>query len=64
MDEIVLRETLAVGADDLILLQDDAFDDVDSYTTAYTLVAAIKKIGAYDLILCGRQAADTDAGQG
>ncbi len=59
----VLRESLAVGADELILLEDDAFEDFDSYATAYILVTAIKKIGEYDLILCGRQAADTDAGQ-
>ena len=63
LDEIILRETLAVGADDLIFLEDDAFKDIDSYSTAYTLTTAIKKIGEYDLILCGRQAADTDAGQ-
>ena len=63
LDEMILRETLAVGADDLIFLEDDAFKDIDSYSTAYTLTTAIKKIGEYDLILCGRQAADTDAGQ-
>jgi len=63
LDEIVLRETLAAGADDLIFLDDDAFRDVDSIATAYILTAAIKKIGEYDLILCGRQASDTDAGQ-
>ncbi len=59
----VLRKTLAVGADELILLQDNAFEDLDSYATAHLLAAAIQKAGDYDLILCGRQAADTDAGQ-
>jgi electron transfer flavoprotein beta subunit len=59
----VLRKSLAVGADELILLEDDEFEDLDSYSTAYILVAAINKMGEYDLILCGRQAADTDAGQ-
>ena len=63
LDELILRETLAAGADDLVFLDDDAFEDMDSYATAYTLAAAIKKVGEYDLILCGRQAADTDAGQ-
>lgn len=63
LDEMILRETLAAGADDLIFLDDDAFEDVDSYATAYTLATAINKIGDYDLILCGRQASDTDAGQ-
>ena len=63
LDEMILRETLAAGADDLIFLDDDTFEDVDSYATAYTLAEAIKKVGEYDLILCGRQASDTDAGQ-
>ncbi len=59
----VVKKPLAVGADELTLLEDAVFDDLDSYSTAYILAAAIKKIGKYDLILCGRQAADTDAGQ-
>ena len=59
----VVRTSLAVGADQLILMQDEAFGDFDSYSTAYTLAHAIRKIGEYDLILCGREAADTDAGQ-
>lgn len=59
----VLRKSLAVGADALILLQDAAFDNLTSYATAHILAAAIREIGDYDLILCGRQAADTDAGQ-
>ena len=63
LDEMILRETLAAGADDLIFLEDDAFKDVNSYATGYVLATAIKRIGEYDLILCGRQAADTDAGQ-
>ena len=59
----IVRASLAVGADELILLEDEAFEDFDSYSTAYTLATAIKKIAEYDLILCGREAADTDAGQ-
>jgi electron transfer flavoprotein beta subunit len=59
----VLRKALASGADELILLEDNAFEKLDSYATANLLVAAIREIGDYDLILCGRQAADTDAGQ-
>jgi electron transfer flavoprotein beta subunit len=59
----VLRKTLAAGADDLILVEDNAFERIDSYATAHLLATAIKEVGAYDLILCGRQAADTDAGQ-
>jgi len=59
LDEMILRETLAVGGDELIFLEDDSFQDADSYSTACVLAAAIQKVGAYDLILCGRQAADT-----
>jgi electron transfer flavoprotein beta subunit len=59
----VLRKSLAVGADDLILLEDNAFEKLDSYATAHILATAIRETGEYDLILCGRQAADTDAGQ-
>ena len=59
----VLQKTLAVGADELILLEDELFDSFDSYFTACILAAAIKKAGKYDLILCGREAADSDAGQ-
>jgi electron transfer flavoprotein beta subunit len=59
----VLRKSLSMGADELILLDDEAFADGDSWSTAYALAMAIKKIGDYDLIFCGRQAADWDAGQ-
>ncbi len=59
----VVKKPLAVGADELILLDDPAFDGADSWSTANTLAAAIRKIGQYDLILCGREAADWDAGQ-
>ncbi|MBW1790946.1 MAG: electron transfer flavoprotein subunit beta/FixA family protein [Deltaproteobacteria bacterium] len=59
----VLRKSLAAGADDLILLEDNAFEKLDSYATAHILATAIRETGEYDLILCGRQAADTDAGQ-
>lgn len=58
----VLRKCLAAGADELVLLEDDVFRDLDSYSTALILAVAIKKIGKYDLILTGRLAADTTAG--
>jgi electron transfer flavoprotein beta subunit len=59
----VVKKSLAAGADELLLLQDDAFEALDAYSTAHALSAAIKKIGKYDLVLTGRQAADWDAGQ-
>ena len=59
----VVKRPLAMGADELVLLEDDAFADGDSWSTAYALAMAIKKIGEYDIIFCGRQAADWDSGQ-
>jgi electron transfer flavoprotein beta subunit len=59
----VLKKTVAAGADELVLLDDEAFADLDSNGTAVALSRAIERIGAVDLVLCGRQAADTDAGQ-
>lgn len=59
----VIMKPLAMGADELVLLDDETFADGDSWSTANALAAAIKKIGDYDLILCGRQSADWDAGQ-
>jgi electron transfer flavoprotein beta subunit len=59
----VVKKPLSMGADDLVLLEDAAFADGDSWATAYALSMAIKKIGQFDVILCGRQAADWDSGQ-
>jgi electron transfer flavoprotein beta subunit len=59
----VVKKPLSMGADELILLEDPAFEGGDSWSTAYALTMAIKKIGQFDLIFCGRQAADWDAGQ-
>ena len=59
----VIKKPLSMGADDLILLEDPAFVDGDSWSTANALVAAIKKIGAFDLIICGREASDWNGGQ-
>lgn len=59
----VLRDALACGADEAILVTDPAFRGSDSLCTARTLAAAIRKLGAFDLILCGRRASDGDTGQ-
>ncbi len=58
----VVTSALAAGADQLVLLQDEIFNEFNTYLTAQAIAAAIKKIGAYDLILCGLQAADTNSG--
>ncbi|MDY6893390.1 MAG: electron transfer flavoprotein subunit beta/FixA family protein [Chloroflexota bacterium] len=61
--EKVVKHALAMGADEGYLLNDSAFDNSDSTSTAYALASAIKKMGEYDLVFCGRQAGDFDAGQ-
>ncbi|PIP21007.1 MAG: electron transfer flavoprotein subunit beta [Candidatus Omnitrophica bacterium CG23_combo_of_CG06-09_8_20_14_all_40_11] len=61
--EAVLREAISLGIDDGILLSDRAFAGSDTWATSYALSAAIKKIGAFDLIVCGKQASDGDTAQ-
>lgn len=56
----VMKRSLAVGADQLILVQDPSFDTWDAPYIAAALAAAVRKIGAVDLVLCGRQASDWD----
>jgi electron transfer flavoprotein beta subunit len=58
-----LKQALAMGADEAVLLDDPGFQGGDSASTAYTLARAVEKIGEYDLVLCGIQAADWDGGQ-
>jgi electron transfer flavoprotein alpha/beta subunit len=61
--EDALREALAMGADEAILLSDRAFAGADTWATATTLGYALKKIGDFDLVLAGRQAIDGDTAQ-
>jgi electron transfer flavoprotein beta subunit len=61
--ESALREALSLGIDEGILLSDRAFAGSDTWATSYTLAGAIKKIGQYDLIICGKQASDGDTAQ-
>ncbi len=53
-----LKRGLAMGADEAILVSDPALEGSDSLATARALVAAIKKIGQFDLIIAGRSAID------
>ncbi|OPY67751.1 MAG: Electron transfer flavoprotein subunit beta [Syntrophorhabdaceae bacterium PtaU1.Bin034] len=55
----VLRTGIAMGADEVLLLEDQALTDGDGFSTAFILSEAIKKEAA-DIILCGRQAIDDD----
>lgn len=60
--DLALREALAMGADEAILLTDRAFGGADTWATSTTLAAALKKL-SYDLIITGRQAIDGDTAQ-
>jgi len=61
--EEVLKEAIAMGCDEGILLSDPAFAGADTWATAYALAWGIRRLGPFDLILCGRQAIDGDTGQ-
>jgi len=58
----MVKHALAIGADEGVILADEAFEGSDSFATAYILTKAMQKIGDYELVLCGRQAADWDEG--
>jgi electron transfer flavoprotein beta subunit len=58
-----LREAISMGADEGFLVCDRAFAGSDTWATSYTLAGAIKKLGAFDLIICGKQASDGDTAQ-
>ena len=61
--ELALREALALGADEAVLLCDRAFAGSDTWATARTLAAAVRKTGPYDLLLAGAKATDGETGQ-
>jgi electron transfer flavoprotein beta subunit len=63
LNKELLKKALALGADELVLIDDPAFADLDPTATAAALALAVKKIGKFDVILTGRQSADWDAGQ-
>jgi electron transfer flavoprotein beta subunit len=58
-----LREAIALGVDEALLLSDPAFEGSDTLATSYILAKAISKLGQFDLIICGRQTMDSDTGQ-
>lgn len=61
--ENALRDVIAMGVDNGILISDRAFAGSDTWATSYALSMAIRKIGAFDMILCGKQASDGDTAQ-
>ena len=58
-----LREAVSLGADEVVLLSDRAFAGADTWATSYALSMGIRKIGAFDLIIAGKQAIDGDTAQ-
>ena len=61
--ENALKEAISLGCDEAILVSDRKFAGSDTWATSYTLSSAIRKIGAFDIIICGKQASDGDTAQ-
>ncbi len=61
--EAALREALSLGIDEAVLLSDRLFAGSDTLATSYTLAQAIRKLGDFSVILCGKQASDGDTAQ-
>lgn len=59
----ILEEAFMMGADEAVLLSDRRFAGADVLATAYTLSQGIRRIGTYDLIICGKQTTDGDTAQ-
>ena len=61
--ELAIKEAVAMGCDDGVLLSHKAFAGADTWATSYVLAQAIRKLAPFDLILCGERATDGDTGQ-
>lgn len=59
----ILRDSLFRSADDAILITDQRCAASDTLATSYILSCAVRKIGDFDIVLCGRQAIDGDTAQ-
>lgn len=58
-----LKEAVAMGCDEAVLVSDRKFGGSDTWATSYTLTQAIKKLGSFDLIVAGERATDGDTAQ-
>jgi len=58
-----IKEALAIGADEAVILTDPLFEGSDEMGTARTLAKVLQKIGEYDLILLGEGSTDDHTGQ-
>ncbi len=63
MAERILEQAVALGADDGVLLCDQAFAGADTWATSLTLARGLERRGPFDLVLCGKQAVDGDTAQ-
>ncbi len=61
--EEILKEAISLGVDEAYLLSDRAFAGSDTLATSYTLSRAIKKLGDFSVVICGREAMDGSTGQ-
>jgi electron transfer flavoprotein beta subunit len=61
--EDALREALAIGADDAILISDRKLAGSDTLATSYVLEKAVRRIKDFDLVLCGMETSDGGTGQ-
>jgi len=61
--ESALREAIALGCDEAWLATDRAFAGADTWATSLTLSQCVRKLGAYDVIICGLKTTDGDTGQ-
>jgi len=59
----LISDTFKVGTDRAIILSDSAFKGSDTLATSYVLASAVKKLGEFDLILCGKQSTDSNTSQ-
>lgn len=60
---LLLKDAIAMGADKGVLLEDTAFAEGDGLANAHVLSHAIKKLGSFDLIVCGNSAEDDTIGE-
>ncbi len=61
--ENALKEAISLGCDEAILVSDRKFAGSDTWATSYTLSCSIRKLGSFDVIICGKQASDGDTAQ-
>ncbi|MDP8298384.1 MAG: electron transfer flavoprotein subunit beta/FixA family protein [Candidatus Tantalella remota] len=58
-----LKKAISMGCDSAVLLSDRKFAGSDTWATSYTLAQAVRKVGDFKLIFCGKQASDGDTAQ-